>query len=473
MAAHSNFLIGVGRREQAAAVVRDLERDHPTHPRTALAQAQLALAERRIPEAAEILRASVARGGESAATQRMLANTELRLGNLQAARAAITRSLELSATDPEFPEAAHRLRARISRQLGDCQGTILSLGALRRAEHSLNTIERVDMAHCLYETGRGELGRRILMDLLNLPNPPSSAVLEFARREGNRQPQKLREILERAASARPDDSSLVVQLARLDLRDGKPEQALERINTVIAKGRRVSPELVLERARVLAVQGEIELAQRDALQAFEARPDLDAAAGLLLQLYRAQGQIDEVVASFEQARDAGALGAPARVLLARLYLSRGEREKAREALEAALAERSDLPGAKNDLAFLLARDGGDLDRALRLAQEAVQALSDRPEPADTLGFVYYKKGLMEPALQQFRYAIELAEREENLRAVYPYHLGLALAGLGLDAAAAEAFERALAIDADFEDAALELRRLKESAELPEPGARSS
>jgi tetratricopeptide (TPR) repeat protein len=474
LAAHGNFLLGLGQTEQARSVVQRLGQEHPNHPSTALAQAQLALAERRVSVAAEILRASAAtRGGDHADAHRLLASAELRLGNLQAARTAIERALELSASERGFPEEIHRLRARILTRTDDCTGALRSVAALRRADHEIDTPGRVDMAHCLYETGRGDLGRRILIDVVRRPQPPVSAVLEFARREGHRRPERARELLENAAAVRPNDAGLAVHLARFDLADRNPERALQRLDTVIARGGGVSAELVLERARVRAFMGEIELAQRDALQAFEVRPDLEGAAALLVQLYRAQGKVDEIIVSFEQAESAGALAAPARVLLARLYLLQGEREKARAALEAALAERSDLPGAKNDLAFLLAREDEDLDRALRLAQEAVQALRERPEAADTLGFVYLKRGLLEPALQQFRYAIELAEREQSLRAVYPYHLGLALARLGQEEAAAAAFQRALAIDADFQDAAVELRRLDGSAERTEEGARTS
>jgi tetratricopeptide (TPR) repeat protein len=473
LASQSNFLLGLGYAEKAGEVVASLERRHPDHPSTARARAQMALAEDRVEEAVEALRAALDRGGESAEMQRLLARAEARLGNLHAALEAITRSLELSRGEPEFPEQSHRLKVHLAARVGDCAAAMQSLMALRRTERSLGVLERVHMAHCMYETGRRELGRRLLVDLLALPNPPMRAVDEFARREGRSDPERLRRALQRAAAARPDDPRVVVHLARMDLREGRPEEALDRLNAVVAQGGPVSPELVLERARVLAAQGEIELAQRDALQAFEVRPDLEAAATLLVQLYRAQGRVAEVIASFEQARDAGVLGAPARVLLARLYLTEGQREKAKASLESALAERSDLPGAKNDLAFLLASEGGDLDRALRLAQEAVQAMSERPEAADTLGFVYLQRNLVEPALQQFRYAIELAERQDSLRAVYPYHLGLALSRLGLDAAAADAFRRALSIDADFQEAAAELHRLQESADLQEGGAQAS
>mgnify|MGYP000514806218 CR=1 FL=1 len=51
-----------------------------------------------------------------------------------------------------------------------------------------------------------------------------------------------------------------------------------------------------------------------------------------------------------------------------------------------------VPQAKNNLAYLLAKEGAELDRALRLAREAVGELSEAPELLDTLGYVYYRMG---------------------------------------------------------------------------------
>jgi tetratricopeptide (TPR) repeat protein len=132
-----------------------------------------------------------------------------------------------------------------------------------------------------------------------------------------------------------------------------------------------------------------------------------------------------------------------------------------------LATRSDLPGAKNDLAWILAEEGTDLERALALAQEAQQAEPENAEIADTLGYVYLKKGLSDPALQQFKYAVELAGRAENdvqiERPEYHYHLGLALKALGRNDEATVALERALQLDAKFanaDDARRELEAAK-------------
>jgi tetratricopeptide (TPR) repeat protein len=468
LAALANVLHGLRRPDEAAALTDRLLAEHPDHPRTTLARAQTLLNQGKPAEAAAVLRELVAKS-ESAEAQRLLAAAERLAGNLPGARAAIERAVRLAGQD-ELSDQSHRLRIELLIQSGDCQGALSSFAALRQGEGLLEEPLRVRLAHCLYQTGRGEMGRRILGSILEKEDPPLAAVLEFASRERERRPERVQKLLEAAFARHPDNPRLVVELSRLDLAKRDPRRALERLNGLMAE-RQVGPEVVLQRARVLAAMGDLETAQRDAMQAFTAAPGLPGATALVVQLYYAQGKVDEVIASFEQAEAAGALTAPARLVLAQLHLGQRNEARATELLEKVVAERSDLPAAKNDLAFLLAKkDGGDLDRALRLAQDAMQGLSDRPEVADTLGFVYLKKGLYEPAVQQFRYAIELAESSGEVPAALPYHLGLALARLGLGAAAEEAFERTLSIDAKHTEAAAELEKLRRQAATQEASA---
>ena len=55
------------------------------------------------------------------------------------------------------------------------------------------------------------------------------------------------------------------------------------------------------------------------------------------------------------------------------------------------------PLAANNLASNLADGGGNLDEALKFAQIAREAVPEDPNVGDTLGWVYYKKGLVETA----------------------------------------------------------------------------
>ncbi|CAN5690736.1 hypothetical protein BH20ACI4_BH20ACI4_23040 [soil metagenome] len=72
----------------------------------------------------------------------------------------------------------------------------------------------------------------------------------------------------------------------------------------------------------------------------------------------------------------------------------------------------DSPIAANNLAWLIAEhNNGNLDEALRLAQTAVNQNQRTAEFYDTLGWVYFKKGLYSPAIEQMKKAVALSEAE--------------------------------------------------------------
>jgi tetratricopeptide (TPR) repeat protein len=74
----------------------------------------------------------------------------------------------------------------------------------------------------------------------------------------------------------------------------------------------------------------------------------------------------------------------------------------------------DSPIAANNLAWLIAEhNNGNLDEALTLAQTAVNQNQRTAEFYDTLGWVYFKKGLYSPAVEQMKKAVALNEAEAN------------------------------------------------------------
>jgi tetratricopeptide (TPR) repeat protein len=105
--------------------------------------------------------------------------------------------------------------------------------------------------------------------------------------------------------------------------------------------------------------------------------------------------------------------------------------------------------AANNLAWLYAVYGkGNIDEAVRLAQTAVQASPEVPSFVDTLGWVYYKKGLYGAAAEQLKKAVSVDEaiaRKSNIvpSPTYRFHLGVALAAKGDKAGARREIETAL------------------------------
>jgi Flp pilus assembly protein TadD len=98
-----------------------------------------------------------------------------------------------------------------------------------------------------------------------------------------------------------------------------------------------------------------------------------------------------------------------------------EYDKAKARYEQALRINPKFGPAANNLAILYADQGGDIDKALLLAQTAREQLPQDPLVADTLGWLYYKKNVN-------RYALSLL-KEAAMKAsdnpVIQYHLGLA------------------------------------------------
>jgi tetratricopeptide (TPR) repeat protein len=453
--------------EDARESYDEMADDFEDDPMTRTAEARIALAEGRIAEAAEILREVVA-SSQNADNQRLLAVAEHRLGNLPAAVAAIQRAVALSPRSLEL----YRLKTSIDYDAKNWSKLLLSYRVLAGRGQRLTAGDHLRRSHALYELGNRDAGRAVLEEVLAQPDAPLEAALEYARREGARRFEPAHAALLAAWTRAPEDQRLLEALTQLELAAGRSDLALARLDSEIEAGR-ARPRDLLLRARVLAASGALDRAEKDVLRAFEAAPMLPGAVDLLFEIYQRQGKLAEALRSFEEAETAGVLHPGARLLLGRLYLSQGDLVKAQQAFEKVVAEQPQLPSARNDLAFVLAERGEQLDRALELAQGVQQALGENPAAIDTLGYVYYRAGRHDEALAQLQRAVSLAEASGQLSPVYTYHLGLVLEAVGRNDEAAVAFQRALSGGDDFPEAEDARRRL-ESVRAPAPaGAKAS
>lgn len=462
------LLYTVDRADEAARLVETMQREAPEDPNTRLAAAVRAMRENRLDEGVALL-GVVTAGSENLRAQELLAEAQIRLGNVEGATQAVDRGFQISGAKP-WP-AGSALRLAIQRVARDWPGLLRSANELTKGGQILNAEQQLAVIEALYETGRAGEARQRLDLVLAAPNPPPAARLLFAQRE-TADPQRTRALLEEGLAANPEARMLLHQLVVMDVEAGQGEQARARLDAYLdGRPPEDAPGLRLLRARLLAQAGDMAGAEKDALAAFRAAPQLPGAAELVAAVYVEQGRTAEAIQSFEAALAAGSLPRPARAVLARFYSAEGRHDDAVRLLEEVVAEGGGA-AARNDLAFLLARDKRDLDRALALAQEAVGTAADQPTYFDTLGFVYLQKGLHGPALDQFEQAVDLAERQGNPRAEYLFHKGLALQGLERPSEAVKAFEAALSLDPAFQDAG-EARASLEKARAAAEGAGSS
>jgi tetratricopeptide (TPR) repeat protein len=170
-----------------------------------------------------------------------------------------------------------------------------------------------------------------------------------------------------------------------------------------------------------------------------------ALAALFVNTNQQQRAIEEYRKIVERRPDNPAIY----TLIGMLEMNQQNIDAAIDSYRKALAQDQNAVFAANNLAWLYAVHGkGNMDEAVRLAQSAVQSNPDVPSFVDTLGWVYYKKGLYGPAAEQLKKAVavdENAARRNNgtPSPTYRYHLGVALAAKGEKAAARREIESAL------------------------------
>jgi len=166
-------------------------------------------------------------------------------------------------------------------------------------------------------------------------------------------------------------------------------------------------EIVEIDAEVKMSLGDEKAARTALMRAIELNPRNVTAQLALASLEGRSGNIDGMLSVMESAAQAAPESSDLQYRLAMAYESNERPADAMDAYEKSISLNSDLAVAKNNLAYLLADSGGDLDRALELAQQAKEQLPDDANSADTLGWVLLKRGIPSAAIG---YLEEAAER---------------------------------------------------------------
>jgi tetratricopeptide (TPR) repeat protein len=148
-------------------------------------------------------------------------------------------------------------------------------------------------------------------------------------------------------------------------------------------------------------------------------------------------QGDRAIAEYQKILDKRPDNAAAYTLIGMLYDARQDYKSAADHYRKALEKDQGAMIAANNLAWLYATvpGEGNLDDAVRLAQGVVQKNPQIAGFVDTLGWVYYKKGLNAVAVEQLQKAVALDEAAASRAKgspspTYRYHLGMALKAKG-------------------------------------------
>jgi len=265
-----------------------------------------------------------------------------------------------------------------------------------------------------------------------------------------------RKSFEKAASLDPDSLEPLAGLVTLDVAAKKVPDARRRVEARLARTPD-DPDVLMLAARTYATRSDAtdsdyDKAEQALLKALEVAPNNLQAYDLLGRLYFKQNKLGQAREKFADLARRQTKPVVAETIIGMILQMEGKTAEAQKQYEkVVMTIDAGAPVAANNLAWMYAEAGTNLDLAVQLAAAAKAAMPDSHEVDDTLGWVYYRKNLLELAVGPLRRAVERAPGS----ATYQYHLGVVLAKKGDDnAGAKEHLQKALALAAAKPDMAL-------------------
>jgi len=332
--------------------------------------------------------------------------------------------------------------ARIALQQGNWdRAMMLSETVLKTAPAEPNA--RLIEAVAYGRRGEYDKARNTLEALLKADPKQGDALAELALLDLMQKKYKEAEdLFQRAYDADPSNVRGLVGVAQVRMRQNNSAAAVQ----VIAEESKKYPDradIRKELANVELQSGRFDQAIADYRAAVEklTQKPLEQAEiyGRIAQCYEQKGDLGQAAESYRKARQL----APAVVFLARRLADvldeAGKTDEALSAYRDAMRLDPNDPGLLNAMAWSMAKAGRNLDEALTLAQRARQQLSTFYDAADTIGFIYLKKGLADSAIEIFR---DLNNKVQD-NPTYHYHYGMALAQKGDRLNAMKEFNAAL------------------------------
>ncbi|MEP6901731.1 MAG: tetratricopeptide repeat protein, partial [Actinomycetota bacterium] len=211
----------------------------------------------------------------------------------------------------------------------------------------------------------------------------------------------------------------------------------------------ISAALHYLQSDVFIAEKNADSAEAELKKAMEADENYLPAYSAYASLLIAKNQTDSAIEQYQKAVEKKP-SATVYTLIGMLEEARSNAPEAEKNYRRALEIIPETPIAANNLAWLIADGGqGNLDEALQLAQKTVNKNLNVAGYYDTLGWVYFKKGLYSPAVEQLKKAVALDEAEAKRtggrpNSAYRLRLGTALASAGDKLSARKEVETSLA-----------------------------
>ena len=432
--------VAAGDYAKAHAVLDDALKSDPKDLDARLLKAQLLAEKGGIDEAFGHVRGAVEADASSAAAHYALGTMHAARGDVAGAEQAFQETLRLN---PRAAAAQAQI-ANLQLAKGDVSDALESAREATKSEPRNVTARLALVRSLIAAKDFNKAEQEVLGVIAAAPDNVSAQVLRGLVAAERKDTTAARVAFERARSIDAKSIELLAAEMAFELAGGNPAAAKAKADARLADGP-PSTELLILAARTYVSAKDLPGAERLLRQAIDRDPSIVQAYSLLGQLYLAQRKLDAARQEFDELATRLTRPVAALTMAGTILQAQGDTAGARDRFERAMAADPRAAVAANNLAWMYAEAGDNLDGALQLAQTAVTGLPEAPEPSDTLGWVYLKKRLPDLARPAFARAVEKSPRNP----VYHYHLGLAYEQAGERENAQRSLRRALELSSRF------------------------
>jgi putative PEP-CTERM system TPR-repeat lipoprotein len=325
------------------------------------------------------------------------------------------------------------------------------------ADHPDNGEARLLLLHGLMAVGDFTQAQHQL-DILVKANPNSATVQTAAGILATMKNDMAgaRRAYGRALTADPTSYQALAGLLNSEMQGKQFGSAKALIEKQLAE-RPDDPNVLMIAAQTYNAIGDAFEMEKALKRTVEVDPQSLQAYAMLGRMYYQQGRLDLARRELETYVNRAPNSVPANTMLGTILQLQGKNNDAKARYSKALQIDPRAAVAANNLAWIDANNNGNLDIALQLAQTAKARLPNRHEVDDTLGLIYYKKGLSSQAIE----ALNSSLQKQPDNPSYNYRIALAYHQSGNTAEARKHLQKALQSNANFEGAE-EAKKLLES-----------
>ena len=243
-------------------------------------------------------------------------------------------------------------------------------------------------------------------------------------------------------------------LVKIYVKQNRTDQAHARVDQAISSkpgNKEALASMHYLKAQVFVSEKNSSGAEAELRGAIENNPNYLAPYFALGALFANASQQERAIAEYRRVIERRPDDVTAYTLIGMIEDSRRNYDAATANYRKALELDQTTAIAANNLAWIFAVYGnGNLDEAVRLSQDVVQRFPEEAGFVDTLGWVYFKKGLYPAAVEQLKKAVArddmLAGKSGTMpNPIYRFHLGVAFAAIGDKPNARRELEAALAL----------------------------